>query len=125
MIGQSIVALYAIVAVRLFNYFSNFVIRYLNFQVKFLLGYVMCLSAMFQIFLPCFLAQILILKGDKLYEKVCKISWYSMAQSDKKSMALLMLATAEPQSLLCGPKEINLQMFVEVLFDRRPFRLLH
>lgn len=78
---------------------------------------------MFQIFLPCLLAQILILKGDKLYEKVCKVSWYLMEKSDKKSMALLMLATANPQSLMCGLKEMKLQMFVEVRHSKNAYSI--
>lgn len=115
--------LYAIVAViqfLTFIFLAHWKFQVINFYLVTSCAYLRCYK---YYYLPCCLAQILILKGDKLYDTVCKVSWYSMKESDKKSMALLMFATGKPQSLMCEPKQMNLQMFVEV-FLRLPFTLI-
>lgn len=71
----------------------------------------------FQLFIPCLLGTILIIECEKFYDEICNVSWYLLAESEKKSMALIMLSAMTPRSMACGLQVIDLQMFVEVKID--------
>lgn len=70
--------------------------------------------AAFQLFVPCVLGTIVVMKGDKFYDDVCKLPWHLMSVTDQKSIQMIIGYASKPKQLSAGVKILNMETFVEV-----------
>jgi hypothetical protein len=84
------------------------------FQFDFLPGYVTFAIASSQIFMPCVLATLLIVKAEEFFESLCDIPWYLLSLSDQKAVMMLMMAAQKEKTLSAAIFELDMRSFVEV-----------
>lgn len=77
-------------------------------------GYVIMMTTMYQMLVPCVFGTFLSLKGDEYYDNLCNVKWYMLSISDQKSIALLLTGAFRERTLSTGLVTLNLESFVEV-----------
>ncbi|CAO1305632.1 unnamed protein product [Diamesa serratosioi] len=59
-------------------------------SVTFIPGYVILVIDVFQLFVPCLVGTVLVVKGDEFYADICKLTWNSMSLRDQKSINIML-----------------------------------
>lgn len=85
-----------------------------KFQQTFLQGYLIIPVAASQIFIPCALSSLLVMKGEEFYLALIDVSWYLLSQENQKAFQMLIIASQDLREMSAGNVTINLPLFIEV-----------
>ena len=117
LVFQVTVTLFAVVSVRfeIYHYcLRNIIIMLFLLQVTFFPGYVIILIDVFQLFVPCLVGTVLLVKGDEFYDDICKLSWNTMSLRDQKSISIMLSFAKTSKTVSFGLMKLNLESFLEV-----------
>ncbi|CAO1360022.1 unnamed protein product [Diamesa hyperborea] len=82
--------------------------------VTFFPGYVIIAIDVFQLFVPCLVGTVLLVKGDEFYDDICKLSWNTMSLQDQKSISIMLTFAQNSKTVSFGLMKLNLESFLEV-----------
>lgn len=83
-------------------------------QVTFFPGYVILVIDVFQLFVPCLVGTVLLVKGDEFYADICKLTWNEMSLRDQKSINIMLSFAKTSKTVSFGLMKLNLESFLEI-----------
>lgn len=90
---------------------------------NFIIGYLILLGALHQIFVPCLIGTVLECKCEQFYNGIYSISWVKLPVSDQKMLLMILGSAGKMQSISFLFMKLNLNTFIKVRNDgKRAFK---